>query len=71
MFTVADQTPVTIADLLVEQIMSCHGVPTETLSDQGDAFLSGLMKEVENLLGFHKVNKMAYHPQTDGLRRAI
>ena len=25
------------------------------------------MKEVETLLGFHKVNTSAYHPQTDGL----
>ena len=25
------------------------------------------MKEVELLLGFHKVNTTAYHPQTDGL----
>ena len=25
------------------------------------------MKEVEELLGFHKVNSSAYHPQTDGL----
>ena len=25
------------------------------------------MKEVEELLGFHKVNTTAYHPQTDGL----
>ena len=25
------------------------------------------MKEVETLLGFHKTNTTAYHPQTDGL----
>ena len=37
------------------------------LSDRGSAFLSSLMKEVEELLGFHKVNTTAYHPQTDGL----
>ena len=42
-------------------------MPAEILSDRGAAFLSGLMKEVENLLGFHKVNTTAYHPQTDGL----
>ena len=37
------------------------------MSDRGRAFLSGLMQEVELLLGFKKVNTMAYHPQTDGL----
>ena len=29
--------------------------------------MSGLMKEVEILMGFHTVNTTAYHPQTDGL----
>jgi hypothetical protein len=29
--------------------------------------LSGLLKEVQLLLGFKKVNTSAYHPQTDGL----
>ena len=48
-------------------MVSRHGVPTEVLSDRGRAFLSSLMKEVEALLGFYKVNTSAYHPQTDGL----
>ena len=66
-FAVPDQTAATIARLLVEEIMSRHGVPAEILSDRGRAFLSELMKETEKLLGFHKVNTSAYHPQTDGL----
>ena len=66
-FAVADQSAATIARLLVEQVVSRHGVPAEILSDRGKSFLSGLMKEVEMLLGFHKVNTTAYHPQTDGL----
>jgi transposase InsO family protein len=66
-YAVSDQSAATIATLLVEQIMSRHGVPLEILSDRGKAFLSGLMKEVERLLGFHKVNTSAYHPQTDEL----
>lgn len=66
-FAVSDQSAATIAKLLVENIVSRHGVPAEVLSDRGSAFLSGLMKEVESLLGFHKVNTTAYHPQTDGL----
>lgn len=66
-FAIPDQTAATIARLLVEEIVSRHGVPAEVLSDRGSAFLSSLMKEVEELLGFHKVNTTAYHPQTDGL----
>ena len=61
----ADQTAATIARLLVEEIVSRHGVPSEILSDRGRAFLSRLMQEVETLLGFRKVNTTAYHPQTD------
>jgi len=47
--------------------MSRHGVPSQLLSDHGGAFLSNLLQEMGKLLGFHKVNTTAYHPQTDGL----
>ena len=50
--------------LLVEDIVSRHGVPAEIFSDRGRAFLSELMKEVVELL---QVNTTTYHPQTDGL----
>ena len=66
-FAVPDQSAATIAKLLVEEIVSRHGVPSQVLSDRGRAFLSSLMQEVERLLGFKKVNTSAYHPQTDGL----
>ena len=66
-FPASDQSSATVAKLLVEEIVSRHGVPSDILSDRGKAFLSGLMREVELLLGIHKVNTMAYHPQTDGL----
>ena len=66
-FAVPDQSTATIARLLVEEIVSRHGVPAEILSDRGRSFLSALMREVEMLLGIHKVNTSAYHPQTDGL----
>ena len=62
-----DQTAATIAQLLVEEIVSRHGVPAEILSDRGRTFLSGLLEEVQKLLGYHKINMTAYHPQTDGL----
>ena len=62
-----DQSAATIANLLVREIVSRHGVPSELLSDRGRAFLSDLLREVQLLLGFKKVNTSAYHPQTDGL----
>ena len=42
-------------------------MPAQLLSDRGKAFLSKLMLEVYQLIGVHKTNTTAYHPQTDGL----
>ena len=66
-FATSNQSAFTIAKLLVEKIVSRHGVPSQLLSDRGGAFLSKLLQEIAALLGFHKVNTSAYHPQTDGL----
>ncbi len=66
-FATPDQSVLTIAKLLVENIISRHGVPAELLSDRGPAFLSKLLQEVCKLMGIKKVNTTAYHPQTDGL----
>ena len=66
-FATKDQSSITIAKLLVENIVVRHRVPGELLSDRRKAFLSKLMYEVYKLLGIKKVNTTAYHPQTDGL----
>ena len=66
-FLAMDQTALTIAKLLVEEVISQHGVPRELLSDRGASFLSKLLAEICSLMGINKVNTTAYHPQTDGL----
>ena len=66
-FPTKDQTALTIARLLVEEVISRHGVPRELLSDRGAAFLSSLIQEVCKVMGLRKVNTTAYHPQGDGL----
>ena len=66
-FATTDQSSITVAQHFVEQIVSRHGVPSELLSDRGMTFLSKLMNEVYRLMGTHKANTTAYHPQTDGL----
>lgn len=66
-FATSDQTALAIAKLLVEEVISRHGVPTELLSDRRAAFLSHLVQELCGLMGIHQVNITAYHPQTDGL----
>ena len=66
-FAVKDQTALTIAKLLMTEIVPRHGVPSELLSDRGTSFLSSLMYELYRLLGIKKINTTAYHPQTEGL----
>ena len=66
-FATSNQSAYTIAKLLVEKIESRHEIPSQLLSDHGGAFLSKLLQEITALLGFHKVNTSAYHPQTDDL----
>ena len=66
-FPTPDQSALTIARLLVSEIISRHRVPRELLSGRGAAFLSQLLPELYQLLGIHKVSTTAYHPQTDGL----
>ena len=50
-FPTKDQTALTIAKLLVEQVISRHGVPRELLSDRGAAFLSSLLKDISKIMG--------------------
>ena len=66
-FTISDQKAETIAKLFVENIVCCHGIPEDLLSDRGTNFLSSLIKETCQLLGVKKINTSGYHPQTDGL----
>ena len=64
---IPDQTSETIARLLVDNVVCRHGVPEELLSDRGPNLLSSLIHDVCDLLGMHKINTTAYHPQCDGL----
>lgn len=63
---VPDQTALTIANLLVDHVISRHGIPVQLLLGRGAAFLSILMQEVCQLLGVNRVN-----PQTDRTSRKI
>ena len=63
-YAIEDQTSESIE---VDNIVCLHRIRTELLLDRGPNILSGLIQEVCELLGMHKVNTMAYHPQCDGL----
>lgn len=58
---------VTVANILVDEIICRYGAPQRFLSDRGQAFVGKVVAEVCRVFGTKKVNTSAYHPQTDGL----
>lgn len=65
-FPTPDQKTERIAQLLVEEIIPCFGVPEAVLSDRGTNLLSHLMKDICRMLGIKKLNTTANHPQCNG-----
>ncbi len=55
-----------VADALF-RIISRVGIPKETLTDQGTAFMSCTISELYELLGIKSIRTSFYHRQTDGL----
>ena len=61
-----DQKAQTVAQALVTQFFCKYGIPNTIHTDQGKNFMSGLLKEITQLLGIEKVIGTAYHPQSQG-----
>ena len=55
-----------IAEVLID-IFARHGIPDETLTDQGTNFTSALLGELYRLIGIKALRTSHYHPQADGL----
>lgn len=66
-FPVADQTAETVAEGLVNHVISRFGIPQELHSDQGTNFESRIFQEVVKLLGIRKTRTTPMHPQSNGL----
>ena len=62
-----DHTALTVARLLVEEIIPRHGAPRVLLSDNGSEFRSRLLKEVAALVRTEQRHSSPYHPQCNGL----
>ena len=56
---------VTLATVLVNEMVSCYGVPTHLHCDQG-ANLCSEVKTIDILLGIDRTRTSAYHPQGNG-----
>lgn len=66
-YAVPDQSAMTTAEKLVEEMFSRFGVPEELHSDQGRNFESQVFGEVCRRLGVSKTRTTPLHPQSDGL----
>ena len=66
-FLMQDQSSKTIARLFVDDVICCHSVLNQLLSDRGTNILSDPILDIYQLTGMKKINTMCYHPQTDSL----
>ena len=58
------------AEVVAEELVKIFaqvGIPKEILTDQGQNFMSQLLKEVYQLLHIQPIRTSPYHPQTDGV----
>ena len=66
-FPLKNQTAESVARILINEIVTRHSAPKELLSDQGQNFMSRLIKEVCNYFNVDKINTAPYNPKCDGL----
>jgi transposase InsO family protein len=55
-----------LVDLIVDNVVSRHGLPTSIISDRGSKFTSKLWAAMCKVLGIKVSLSTAFHPQTDG-----
>ena len=55
-----------LVKLFRDNVWKLHGLPESVISDRGPQFATGLMKELNKMLGIETKLSMAYHPETDG-----
>ncbi|KAE8899714.1 hypothetical protein PF003_g16089 [Phytophthora fragariae] len=66
-YPVASLDTITFVNIMVDEVLSRHGLPERLLSDRGSNFISELAKSFYETLGIKKLYGAAYHPQTQGL----
>ena len=55
-----------VAEVLVQDFSTRHGVPLKLLSDRGSQFMAELSRQVYHQMGLCKLSTTAFHPQTNG-----
>lgn len=55
-----------LAEIILDRLISQHGLPNAIVSDRGSKFTSKLWRYLMSRLGIHLRLSTAFHPQTDG-----
>jgi len=55
-----------LARLFRDNVWKLHGLPESIISDRGPQFATGLMKELNEMLGIKSKLSTVFYPQTDG-----
>jgi len=55
-----------LADIILREVVSQHGLPTSIVSDRGSKFTAHFWRNLTDLMGVKLNLSTAYHPQTDG-----
>lgn len=66
-FPIKDDSMITIAKKIVEEVICRYGVPKKILSDKGTNFTGSLITQIMEQMGIQKITTTAYHPQTNGV----
>ena len=66
-FPMPNMEAITVARIMVNEVISRLGVPEKIHSDQGAQFESNLFSEMCKLLQIEKTRTTPYHPQSDGM----
>ena len=64
---IKNQKAVTIAQKIIDRIVTIFGIPMQIHSDQGRSFESSIFQEMCNLLGIEKTRSTPYRPQSNGM----
>ena len=65
-FPLKDTTTITLATILLNDVVCCYGVPTSLHSDQGANLCSSVIHSLCQMLGITNTRTSAYHPQGNG-----
>ena len=60
-----------LARLFKNNVWKLHGLSESIISDRGPQFVTGLIRELNRMLGIKSKISTAFHPQTDGQTKRV